>query len=94
MTGVSIEDVKRWEKVFAEERGFNPRSIEEAEQVIGMFFLHMQEELGEASQAYRNKDYKNMMGELSDILLFIAKISNILDDYYELSPLENILQER
>jgi len=35
-----------------------------------------------------------MMEELSDILLFIAKISNILDDYYELSPLENILQER
>ncbi|HDN17484.1 MAG TPA: hypothetical protein ENF41_00315 [Candidatus Bathyarchaeota archaeon] len=55
---------------------------------------HMQEKLGELSRAYRNKDYKNMMEELSDILLFIAKISNILDDYYELSPLENILQER
>jgi len=34
MTGVSIEDVKRWEKVFAEERGFHPRSREKAEQII------------------------------------------------------------
>lgn len=91
---LSLDDIKKWEKHFAKRRGFHPTNKEEAEQRIGRILLHLQEELGEASRAYRKKEYRNLLEELSDMLLFIAKISNMLDDYYDIPSFEEILKRK
>ena len=59
-----------------------------------MCILKLIEEVGEVSKALYEKDWKNIQGEVCDVIIFALKIANIAEDFHKTEELSKIFKKK
>ena len=86
-TSRSLQD---WDRDFSKRKGVEFSE----EELILMSILKLTEEVGEVSKALHEKDWKNIQGEVCDVIIFALKIANIAEDLHGAEELSEIFKKK
>ncbi len=75
---MKLEDIQTWQKNFAKSKG----APQDAKDGLNFAVLKLSEEVGEVSRGILKSDWENVQEECFDVISFICKISNIVEEAY------------
>lgn len=91
---MTIKDIQKWEKAFAEKKGVPFGKRENAHDVLWVGMLKLMEEVGELSEAVLRKRYSEVPAEVSDVIVFACKIASVVEDFYNQPSLTEALKRK
>ncbi len=87
---ITIKSVQDWDRDFSKKKGIEFPE----EELILMSILKLVEEVGEVSKALHEKKWKDIQGEVCDVIVFALKIANIAEDFHKAEELSKVFKKK
>ena len=87
---MTIKEIQEWEKAFVKKQGI-PQDKEFATKAA---ILKLMEEVGEVAKAILEGDWDEVQAEVSDIIMFACKISNVAEEFHGAENLTDVFKRK
>ena len=87
---ITVKQIQKWERDFCTKKGI---TFDKDEQ-MRIALLKLMEEVGETAKAVLEKKWNDVLPEVTDVIVFAAKVANIVEDNYVKDKLETVINRK
>jgi len=87
---ITIKQIQDWERDFCKKKGI----VFDKDEQMRIAIYKLVEEVGEITKAVLEKNWDELLAEVSDVIIFASKVANVAEDGYVEDKLEDVLQRK
>lgn len=89
-TQITIEEIQKWEKSFAEKKGIS----EQEKTAIKIAICKLTEEVGEVAKALLEEKWEEVQAEVADVIVFACKVANTAEKFHNSENLTSVIKKK